>query len=74
MAAYPNEERGTCELGELVDEGRVGGGVAVDGDDAGVATHVAELVVVGPWQDFSTEAAHEPYTWQVDVVVGDGAG
>lgn len=30
-----------------MEEGGVGGGVAVDGYDAGVAAHVAELVVVG---------------------------
>jgi len=39
--------------------------VAVDGYDAGVAAHVAELVVLGPGEDFSTEAAHEPYTWRM---------
>lgn len=57
-----------------MEEGGVGGGVAMDGDYAGVSAHIAELVVVGPWQDFATEAAHEPYTWQVGAVVGDGAG
>lgn len=33
--------------------------MAVDGDDAGVAAEVAELVVVGAGEDFAAEAAHE---------------
>lgn len=48
----------TRELGELGEESGEGG-VAVDGDDAGVAAEVAELVVVGAGEDFAAEAAHE---------------
>lgn len=33
--------------------------MAVDGDDAGVAAEVAELVVVRAGEDFAAEAAHE---------------
>ncbi|KAF5954203.1 hypothetical protein HYC85_007059, partial [Camellia sinensis] len=53
----------TCEFGE--------GGVAVHGDDAGVAADIAELVVVGPGKDLAAEATHEAYTWLGDGVVVD---
>lgn len=37
----------------------------MDGHDAGVAAHVAELAVVGPGEDFSAEAAHEADAWML---------
>lgn len=45
------------ELGELGEEGGEGA-AAVDGDYAGVAADVAELVVVGAGEDAAAEAAH----------------
>lgn len=47
--------------------------MAVDGDDTGVAAHVAQLVVVGTGEDFAPEAAHEADPWWLghEVVVVD---
>uniref|UniRef100_A0A8R7TFI8 Uncharacterized protein n=1 Tax=Triticum urartu TaxID=4572 RepID=A0A8R7TFI8_TRIUA len=54
-----DEERGG-ELGERGEEDGVGGG-ARDGDDAGLAADVAELVVARARQDAAAEAAHEAH-------------
>lgn len=69
----------TWEFGEFENEGGESDG-AVDGDDAGVAADVAELVVVGAGEDLAAEAAHEADAGRRVVEVigawggGDGVG
>lgn len=48
----------------------------MDGDDAGVAADVAELVVVGAGDDFAAEAAHEADAagWRLVEVIGARGG
>lgn len=53
------EVGGAGELAQLGEEGGEGGGVAMEGNDAGVAANVAQLVVVRPRQDLAAKAAHE---------------
>lgn len=55
---------GTGEFGQFSDECGESGG-AVDGDDASVATHIAELIVMRARENLAAEAAHETYTWIV---------
>lgn len=41
----------------------------MNGDDAGVAAYISELIIVGPGEDLAPEAAHESYTCKVEIML-----
>lgn len=41
----------------------------MNSDDAGVATYISELIIVGPGEDLASEAAHESYTRKVEIML-----